>query len=96
MNDDPQIHNIAESYVRLVLALGVHDTDYVDAYYGASRWREEAEGSPQSLENIIEQAGELRASLRAIPPEGREELTRLRLSYLDRQLEALSLSCPYT
>ena len=28
------MNGIAEKYVRLVLALGQHDTDYVDAYYG--------------------------------------------------------------
>ena len=33
---------LAERYVRLVLALGQHDPDYVDAYYGPAAWRTEA------------------------------------------------------
>ena len=33
---------IAEQYVKLVLALGQHDADYVDAYYGPPEWKEEA------------------------------------------------------
>ena len=33
---------IAERYVKLVLALGQHDADYVDAYYGPPEWRSEA------------------------------------------------------
>ena len=32
----------AETYVRLVLALGQHDTNFVDAYYGPPEWRTEA------------------------------------------------------
>ena len=31
---------VAESYVRLVLAVGQHDPDYVDAYYGPPAWKE--------------------------------------------------------
>ena len=30
---------IAEQYVRLTLAVGEHDPDYVDAYYGPPEWR---------------------------------------------------------
>jgi hypothetical protein len=89
MNDATATSSIAESYVRLVLALGAHDRDFVDAYYGPPDWRGEAERSPTSLDAILERAGELRASLGALPsPE--YELERLRLSYLMRQLEALA------
>ncbi|WP_163512524.1 hypothetical protein [Fodinicola acaciae] len=35
--------DIAERYIKLVLALGRHDPDYVDAYYGPAHWREDAE-----------------------------------------------------
>ena len=31
----------AERFVRLVLAIGEHDTNMVDAYYGPAQWREE-------------------------------------------------------
>ncbi len=34
---------IAEQYVRLALALGEHDSDYVDAYFGPPEWRELAQ-----------------------------------------------------
>lgn len=39
----PAMEEIAEKYVKLVLALGTHDADYVDAYYGPAKWREEAQ-----------------------------------------------------
>ena len=38
---------LAERYVRLVLALGQHDPDYVDAYYGPAEWRTEARDTPK-------------------------------------------------
>ncbi len=44
-----QMDGIAEPYVRLVLAVGEHDSDYVDAFYGPAEWRDQAseEGLPQ-------------------------------------------------
>ena len=41
---DP-MDEIAESLVKLVLAVGQHDADYVDAYFGPEEWRLEAEDS---------------------------------------------------
>ena len=37
------MNRIAEPYVKLVLAVGQHDADYVDAFYGPPEWRTEAE-----------------------------------------------------
>jgi len=36
---------IAHDYVHLVLALGQHDKDYVDAYYGPPEIKKEAEAA---------------------------------------------------
>ena len=33
------MNTLATQYVRLVLAMGQHDADYVDAYYGPPEWR---------------------------------------------------------
>ena len=35
----------AERYVKLVLALGEHDADYVDAFYGPPAWRDEVKAA---------------------------------------------------
>ena len=43
---------LAERYVRLVLALGQHDADYVDAYYGPAEWRTEAQAASVPLAEI--------------------------------------------
>src|SRR3989304_5197552 len=34
-----KMNNIAEAYVKLVLKVGQHDADYVDAYYGPEEWK---------------------------------------------------------
>jgi hypothetical protein len=81
---------LAERYVKLVLALGQHDPDYVDAYYGPPEWRKEAEGSKRPLAAIDSDAAALLASLNAAAPGNTaEEILRLRHTYLTKQLGAL-------
>ena len=57
---------IAEQYVRLVLALGQHDADYVDAYYGPPGWKKEAAGSRMALDDIGSRAKTLLADLESL------------------------------
>jgi hypothetical protein len=82
---------VAQQYVRVVLALGQHDADYVDAYYGPPEWKKEAEGSKLDLSAIGERAARLRQDLKAASPveSGNRDLLELRWQYLDRQLSAL-------
>jgi hypothetical protein len=87
--EPPAVMNgIAERYVRLVLALGRHDADYVDAYYGPPEWRTASAATPVSLERIGTDAGELLADL-ARAPAADDALGELRREYLRGQLEAL-------
>ena len=46
------MNTIAERYVKLVLALGQHDADYVDAFYGPPEWKAEAERRKKPLAEI--------------------------------------------
>src|SRR4051812_5801185 len=78
----------AEAYVRLVLALGQHDHDYVDAYYGPPAWKTEAAGTKIELSTIGARAAELSRTLERTP-EPSDDMARLRLDYLRRQLSAL-------
>ena len=39
------MNTIAEKYAHLVLALGQHDPDYVDAFYGPAEWKTQASNS---------------------------------------------------
>jgi hypothetical protein len=79
---------LAESYVRLVLAMGNHDPDYVDAYYGPPEWRAQVDSAPASLDSIRRGATSLRATLDSIPRGGERE-DSLRHEYLLRNTEAL-------
>jgi hypothetical protein len=87
--EDP-MKRIAESYVKLVLAVGQHDADYVDAYYGPPEWRTEAEARKRPLPEIRTEAEALISELAAdSPAAGEEEIVRLRHQYLQRQLQAM-------
>lgn len=84
---------VARAYVRLVLALGVHDPDYVDAYYGPPEWRTAVEAAKRPLSEIRAEAQGLLARLGALPLGERgsqDALVRLRHQYLASQLQALS------
>ena len=80
---------VAESYVRLVLAVGEYDADYVDAYYGPQEWRDEVTAEQLPLPAIASRANSVLEKLRAVaPPE--PELERLRYTYLTTQLGSLT------
>ena len=89
---DP-MRNVAERYVKLVLAVGQHDADYVDAFYGPPEWRKAAEAEKLPLVTIEQQAEALEkdiAVVTAASPVARDaELWGLRRQYLARQMAAL-------
>ena len=83
------MNTIAESYVKLVLAVGQHDADYVDAYYGPADWRKEAESQKAPLAALLERTQVLSSRAAAVPlPE--DEIERLRHAFLRRQLDAVA------
>ena len=65
---DMNLNHIAEAYVRLVLAVGRHDPDYVDAYYGPPEWRTESEATTVPLAELRINAGKLLNDLGAGTP----------------------------
>jgi hypothetical protein len=83
------MNRIAELYVKLVLSLGQHDPDYVDAYYGPEEWRSEVRSSRKSLPRIKSDAELLLAELSHFSIKGAEELILLRHLYLTKQIQAL-------
>src|SRR5206468_2004676 len=86
----PAMSTIAERYVKLVLAVGQYDADYVDAFYGPAEWKTEAERWKMPLREIEAAADRLIADVPALPDADRQDgLVVLRRDYLKRQLEAL-------
>src|SRR5438046_6410533 len=95
------MNTVAERYVRLVLALGQHDPDYVDAFYGPADWKTQAEKEKKSLDAIGAEAAELLQELRvertAAPlvessngGNSGDEMLKLRREYLQKQISALA------
>lgn len=79
----------AESYVKLALAAGVHDGDFVDAYFGPPEWQAAAATEKLPLAEILERARALRTKLAALDLAGLDDLGRLRHEYLAKQLRAM-------
>jgi hypothetical protein len=83
-----EMNEVAPAYVKLVLAVGQHDKDYVDAFYGPAEWRKESENAKKPLDAIASEADALISRLQTTPEPG-DEMLRLRRTYLTRQLQAL-------
>src|SRR5262245_4896377 len=83
---------VAERYAHLVLALGQHDPDYVDAFYGPAEWKTQAEKAKRSLATIGAEAAELIAALAKMPDArtSGDEMITLRREYLQKQISALA------
>jgi hypothetical protein len=90
---------VAERYVHLVLALGQHDPDYVDAFYGPAEWKTQAEKEKKSLDAIGAEAAELMKNISgaeashsdaATALKSDDELVKLRHEYLQKQISALA------
>jgi len=84
------MNTIAEQYVKLVLAVGQHDADYVDAFFGPDEWKSDAERQKRSLAQIDADAARLLTQIPDLSPdEVRDPLVVLRRDYLRRQLAAI-------
>jgi hypothetical protein len=86
--DTTPMKALAERYVKTVLALGQHDADYVDAYYGPAEWKRDVDAAKAALDVIAGQARAVRGDLATLP-QATDEMVRLRRQYLDRQMASL-------
>ena len=87
-----EMNGVAERYVHLVLALGQHDPDYVDAFYGPAEWKTQAAKEKKSLDAIGAEGAELGATLGKTPDTTMRgnEMLKLRREYLQKQISALA------
>lgn len=81
---------IAESYVKLVLKVGLYDPDYVDAYYGPEEWKpsklESDEQGAFPYRQLNAEVGGLIEQLGKISQNEFSPLEKLRYAYLETQL----------
>ncbi len=82
------VDDAAGQYLRLALALGEHDADWIDAYYGPQEIRDEVKTEKKSVDAIHEEAVALRDKL-AKAPVLVARIDALRHKYLIEQLDAL-------
>jgi hypothetical protein len=84
-NTGAALTRLSETYIRLVLSVGAHDGDYVDAYYGPESLR----GEQVPLETIRKRAVAAIAELKTLSPTRMDGMVRLRHRYILRQLQSL-------
>jgi hypothetical protein len=91
-NLEATMNNVAEDYVRLVLKIGIYDSDYVDAYYGPVEWRPETKSDAVSdsayFQRLYHEAGKLLDTLESLSEEKADEIQTLRYRYLYKQILA--------
>jgi len=84
-----EMNRIAAAYVKLALAVGQHDGDYVDAYSGPEEWKAAAEHDGKSLDAIRSETAPLIDELARLDVSAEPEIVQLRREYLIKQLHAM-------
>ncbi|NNF39903.1 MAG: hypothetical protein HKN64_00905, partial [Woeseiaceae bacterium] len=83
-----RIDALARDYLFLELAMGQHDPDHVDAYFGPAEIRSAAEDAALTLDDILDGAEKLAADLATLDTSGDRQLQQ-RLAGLQSRLVAL-------
>ncbi len=83
------MNEIADTYVKLVLALGEHDSGYVDAYYGPEQWKLSVRTEKLSLPVIQSRVTGLQKTLKTLRVDSKDGMHQLRYEYLIKQLAAI-------
>jgi len=85
----PTLDDLAHDYVRQVLALGVHDPDAVDAYYGPTDIKADVTAAQAPLADVSHRIDTLRTRLDAYVADGPDQMRRLLV--LRAQARALAM-----
>lgn len=81
---------IAESYVKLVLEIGLYESDYIDAYFGPQDWKpsEENREDPFPKERLILKVNELIEKINSVEERGLPIIKQQRKMVIFKQLIA--------
>jgi hypothetical protein len=82
------LNDVAEQYVRLILDIGQHDRDFVDAYYGPKEWQDAAKTMNYRLTALRDRADAVISRVKRIRVPKKDEKHTLRKTYLLKQLSA--------
>ena len=90
---ETKMNNIAVNYVKLVLKVGQHDDNFIDAYYGPEEFKpaalNSAKGDSAAIQNLYDEAGLLLDNLDSLSNFAADEIQTLRYTYLYKQLLAV-------
>lgn len=82
------MNEIAAQYVRLILDIGQHDPDFVDAYYGPNEWQEASKKMKYELTALKDRTDAIVTRLKRIRVSKKDQSLSLRKIYLQKQLSA--------
>ncbi|NUN68675.1 MAG: hypothetical protein HUU02_03085 [Bacteroidetes bacterium] len=82
------LNETAEQYVRLILDIGQHDPDFVDAYYGPKEWQDAAKTMNYRLTALLDRTEAIITRVKRIRVPKKDEKHTLRKTYLLKQLTA--------
>ncbi len=89
--DARDLDPVADDYVRLALAVGRHDSRFIDAYFGPPAWRKEAaRGAPRPLAELLADGRDLLARARAARPSMRRDALEKQIVAVEAFLRRLS------
>lgn len=81
------VQDVADRYMKLVLAVGVHDSSYVDAYYGPAELQKQATDAKKDLATI---RAELDQAIKDLAGQkGANADEELRIEFLNKQLASM-------
>lgn len=85
------IDQVAESYVKLVLEVGLYNSDVVDAYYGPEEWRLEkpSENATFPYQQLLTRVSDLSSKIDSIDTSNNTPLQQARHDMLVKQLTAI-------
>ena len=72
----------AQDYVHLVLEIGTHEKDFVDAYFGPPEWRIEAEAHPRNISELKAEADRIQSTLGAMDTSAQQPMEHRRNAWL--------------
>ena len=81
------VQDVADRYMKLVLAVGVHDASYVDAYYGPPELQKQATDAKKSLAAIRDEVDAALKDLATQKAASADEA--LRIEFLNKQLSSM-------
>jgi hypothetical protein len=83
------LNTIAEDYVKLILEIGLYDSDFVDAYYGPEEWKPTTKKlDTLPAKALIKSVSKLQNQCKQVNIEGFSNLEKARLTMFEKQLLA--------